>query len=124
MANKYTGVVKIQIGKQTYNLVFNWNAIAEVKSFYKADDLVTKLNSGAEPMLLANVLAAGLKENHPEITAKQIIQQSPPIYNMVKAIDQAMAYAYFGPEGFEEVKDIKKKINTKLKTILIQLKKL
>jgi hypothetical protein len=28
---------------------------------------------------------------------------------MVKAIDEAMSYAYFGPEGFEETKALKKK---------------
>jgi hypothetical protein len=79
MPNKYTAVVKIQIGKQTYNLVYNWNAIAEVKSFYSGDDIITKLNGGKDPILLAKVLAAGLKENHPEITAKQILDISPPI---------------------------------------------
>lgn len=123
MANKYTAVVKIQIGKQTYDLVYNWNAIAEVKSFYSGDDIITKLNTGTDPILLAKVLAAGLRENHPEITATQIIKYSPPIFKMVKAIDEAMSYAYFGPEGFEETKALKKKINQKLKKLLIQLKK-
>lgn len=124
MANKYTAVVKIQIGKQTYNLVYNWNAIAEVKSYYPGDDIITKLNGGTDPILLAKVLAAGLKEYHQEITSKQILEISPPIFKMVKAIDDAMNYAYFGPEGYEETKALKKKINLKLKNLLIQLKKL
>ena len=109
MANKYTGETSVKIQNKTYRLVYDWEALAEVKSIYGGDDIITRLNTGEDPKLLARVLAVGLKKFHPEITVEKILTISPPIFYIVKSIDDAFTLAYFGADGYKEVGEVKKK---------------
>lgn len=100
MANAYKGEAEFKIKDKVYNLVFNWNAIAEIQTHF-GEDVISKVTILGEvkPSIIAAILAAGMKENHPEMTEEEIMKLSPPIHPAIRAIDDALSLAYFGPDG-------------------------
>ncbi len=105
--NKYLATVDFVLGDKTYRLNYNYEAIAEVLSKFGKEVLNTLYE--LSPNELAEILAIGLKADN--VSAKQIMEHSPPIFATCKLIDEALGYAYFGPEGPPKVKseDGKKK---------------
>lgn len=97
MDNKYTGHVGIELGDIKTHLVYDWEAIAYIKTKY-GQDVIQKLYSAEDADILADVLAAGLKRTSPELTCEDIKRMSPPIFTVIQSIDKALAYAYFGKE--------------------------
>jgi hypothetical protein len=106
MINQYKGEYLIDIGGQSYKLVYDWNALAVVSVNYSPAKVASLYNT-IDPKTLAGVLAAGLIKHHPEITAEKIIEISPAYMPCVEAVDKAMAYAYFGTD---EIKSEKKNL--------------
>lgn len=98
MDNKYTAEVSIEISGKKHTIVYDWDALATLRSEYKPD-IVHDLFKYQKPDLLAEILAIGLKRHHPQMTAKKIKDASPPFIATVDAIDRALTYAYFGADG-------------------------
>lgn len=111
--NKYTGETFIELGGKSYTIVFDWKALAAVRSLYgdEQDALLMRGDVNA----VANVLACGLMRHHPEMTAEKIIDLSPPFIPTVKALDVALNAAYYGvgerskTASGDEVEPVKKK---------------
>lgn len=103
MGNPYTGEQQLELAGKKHTIVFDWRAISELKARHTGNIIKTMLDD-PEPATIASVLQVGLIRNHPEVTVEQILDASPAIYPTLQALDQALAYAYFGPVGVEESK--------------------
>lgn len=101
MDNKYTGTVDVEIAGNTYQLQFNWHALSQIASKYGMDSIGDPFLLPADKVAEIVAIGAGGK-----ITAKEIMDASPPMYKMVAAIDAAFTYAYFGAEEAQKIKDL------------------
>lgn len=93
--NRYKGEYPIEIGGNTYVMVFDWDAIARAHEAY-GNEAIAELFRGFYPDVLAGLMEIALKKHHPDMTADIIKELSPPYIPCASAIDKAMAYAYFG----------------------------
>jgi len=107
MDNKFTGVVPLEFGGKEYKIVFDWEALALLKSEFSQEEQ-SKLFTQQNPHVLAKVLVFGLKRHHPEVTAEQILKASPPFLKVVSALDRALRWAYFGIDEADDTDDVKK----------------
>lgn len=99
--NKYTGEITIKIVGKDYPVCFNWRALSKVKSLFT--DAIWSNLQGADPEKLAEILEIGI--DNPEVTKEFILDASPPLISVVKVLDQAVGFAYFGPDGVPEATD-------------------
>lgn len=102
--NKYTGEVDVTIDGEKYKLILDYRAQAEIQSKY-GKDAFKDIFQNITPALIADILVAGLKKHHPNITLDWILDVSPPLVPMTKAIDKAMLYAFFGADGVPETSE-------------------
>lgn len=105
--NKHKGEVELNINGKKYLVVYDWNAIAKMQSEY-SNEIIAGLLSNLRPDILANVLCFGLEKHHPDVKVEDIMAASPPLFEIAKVIDEALALAYFGPEGRQADKGDKK----------------
>lgn len=101
MENKYTGEVPCKIGDKNGVLVFDYAALAIVRSQITQEELSNLAQLA--PDKLAIMAAAGFKKKNPDITADYIMEQSPPIMELATAIDRALLSAYHGPERARQI---------------------
>lgn len=101
--NPYTGETPITIGGTEYTLVLDWRALSKIKSLF-SEKVWTDLK-GADPEVLAEVLAIALNKKHPEVTKETILDASPPLVSVISALDKAVAAAYFGADGIPKKAD-------------------
>lgn len=101
MVNKYTGEVSVQIGGKTAILVYDWRAYAEVQSTFGLDKI--KDIFAQSPDDIATILEIGFRKKNPEITKDVILEDSPIIMTVCRAIDRAFLYAQWGPEDAEKI---------------------
>lgn len=93
MENPIAGVTPIMLGGHEYRLQYNWNAIAAIsKKFGDHTNLF-------DPATLSEVVAIGLHKYHPNMTADDVANASPPIIEAIAAVNTALQYAYFGDKG-------------------------
>lgn len=106
--SKHTGTVAITVGGKEYGLRYNYAAISTLQTKF-GQDIFEKLNT-LNPGQIAEITAIGCKD----LTVDAVMEASPPILDMLEAIDCAFAYAYWGPEKapqiIEQKNDIKKKL--------------
>jgi hypothetical protein len=120
-ANTYTGEVPLQLAGRTFVLVYDWTALARVKSEI-GDDALKLVLDGGDPASLAKVIAAGLARHHPEMSDAAVMAASPPLVPTVAKVKEALAYAYWGPKGEpEETKENPPGRMARLRTRLSQL---
>lgn len=98
MTNKYTGEVPLKIGAEQGTLVYNWGALGTVESEFTKEELQNMQN--LHPDKIARLAEIGFSEHNPEITAKSFktAKPSPALFEVAKACDQALLYAYHGDE--------------------------
>ena len=101
MENKYTGEVPLKIGDQEGILVFDWAALAAVKSQITQAEMDNLAQLA--PDKLAIMAACGFKKKSPAITLEVIMAASPPIMEVATAIDRALLFAYHGPEAARQI---------------------
>ena len=103
MSNPYKGDVDLDIGGKRHTIRFDWQAISELKANHGPDILKTMI-ADPDPKLLAPITALALQAHHQGMTAEDVYKASPPIFPLIRALDQSLAFAYFGYEGVEESK--------------------
>jgi hypothetical protein len=101
MENKYTGEVPLKIGDQDGILVFDWAALAAVKSQISQAEMDNLAQLA--PDKLAIMAACGFKKKSPHLTLEVIMAASPPIMEVATAIDRALLFAYHGPEAARQI---------------------
>ena len=101
MENKYTGEVPFKVGEKDGTLVYDYNALAVVKSQITQAELDNLAQLA--PDKLAIMAAAGFQKKSPDITAEYIMDKSPPIMALATAIDRALLFAYHGPENARKI---------------------
>lgn len=103
MSNKYLGEFKTILLGMDCLLVYDWKAISAIHSKFGREKMANLFNN-ATPEEIAEIFAIGLQKHQPHITAEFIMEKSPPIVQVLAVIDQALAYAYFGPESANQEK--------------------
>lgn len=86
----------VDIGGRLCRLHFDWAALARLKA--EVGDIAPHLHHGADPRMLARILAIGLARHHPDIDAAAIEAASPAILPAIAAVDRALRLAYWGSE--------------------------
>lgn len=104
--NKTTGEKIVVIGGQDYILRYTWKALSEIEEKY--GDKPNLFN----PEVLSIVAGAGLRDRHPEMTAGEIMRLSPPLMPLVRDVQTAIQWAYFGAESVppDDGKSVKKNL--------------
>lgn len=100
--NPLTGEKQVLINGQRFLLRFTWRALAEVEARY--GDNPNLFNAE----VVAHVAAAGFKDKHPDLTAERIMELSPPLIPFAKDVQEAIRWAYFGPEEPPKGDSVKK----------------
>lgn len=101
MENKYTGEVPFKVGEIDGVLVYDYNALAIVKSQISQEELDNLAQLA--PDKLAIMAAAGFLKKTPAITADIIMEASPPLMALATAVDRALLFAYHGPEQARKI---------------------
>lgn len=101
--NPVTGEKAIEINGKRYILRYTWRALAEIESKHGENP------SLFNPETLASVAEAGLRKHHPELTAEAIMELSPPVVPFAMAVQEAIRWANFGPEGLPKQAATEKK---------------
>lgn len=100
--NPVTGEKIIDIEGRKYVLRFTWRVLSEIEQKYGDKPNLF------DPEIIAFVGAAGLRARHPEITAEWILDTSPPLVPFAGAVQEALQWAYFGPDKPPSSGDVKK----------------
>lgn len=85
------GVKYVTIDGERLELRFTWKALATIEQEFGDNPNLF------DASVLARFLELGIKR--PEWTADRITALSPPMLPMVKAVQEAIQFAYFGNEG-------------------------
>jgi hypothetical protein len=101
--NPVTGEKIVHIQGARYVLRFTWRALAEIESKHGENP------SLFSPEVLASVAESGFRANHPDLSAERIMELSPPIVPFALAVQEAIRWANFGPEGIPKTKATEKK---------------
>jgi hypothetical protein len=102
MDNKYLGSKEITLGGKKVKLFYDWAAIAGIKSELGEKGLANLI--AKSPSDLSIVIAAGLQKHQPdEYTPEDIMKISPPIVPITTAINQALEFSYWGPDGAPDI---------------------
>lgn len=96
--NAYTGEFEVEIQGQRLTVVYDWRALAAIRSELGMTGAELALGGG-DLLALAKLIAIGLKRHHPEWTAELVLDASPPVTPVIEVIGAAMTAAYFGPGG-------------------------
>ncbi|NFV79995.1 hypothetical protein [Magnetospirillum aberrantis] len=95
--NPYTGDTPVSIGGRRLTLAFDWLAISAVRTDLGADGQAAAL--AGDLYKLASLIAIGLRRHHPDWTGDMVVAASPPVVPTIKAVEAALAAAWFGPDG-------------------------
>lgn len=85
----------IKIGGKDCVLVYDWDAIRQLEVKF-GHELMGDVIANSNIAQLADIIECGLSRYNPEIKAEDVFDVSPPIIECRKAVDKALALAYFG----------------------------
>lgn len=109
LSNPHRGETALEIGGKRHLLVYDWHAIAALRSELGSgfDQRIGEAAAELDLDTLAVALEAGLAKHHPgQWTREAIMDASPPIVPVARAIQQALVRAFHGneppPEGQPE----------------------
>jgi hypothetical protein len=98
--NKYTGTAEIELAGETYQIRFDWSALAQIATEFGIDSIGSLHSISADKV--AKILSIGIGK----LTPKQIMEISPPLHHTIQKIDYAIAIAYFGPEDTKRLAEV------------------
>ncbi|WP_137387966.1 GTA-gp10 family protein [Rhodoligotrophos defluvii] len=101
IANPYRGEVVVSLDGEPHLVRFSWHAIAALQARYGQGFAATVSQALAsyDVATMAEVLAIGLAERHPEMTADKIMASSPPMVTVAAKVTEALNLAFHGPQG-------------------------
>jgi len=101
MANRNRGHTSIEMGGREYTLIFDWDALAQLREHYGSsyESAMTKACLENNTTELARILEIGLRAQNSELTKESIKEMSPPVLVVGGAIVDALNVAYYGPTG-------------------------
>lgn len=90
---------QILINGKPYDVFFTWHSFAEMYSKHGiSPDFMN-------PLILAEVIALGLRENNPEVTQEVIVKARPPMAAAIKAVRAGIEDVLYGSNVPDEVKE-------------------
>lgn len=91
------GGVSLMIGGAPRALRFDWCALSALREKYGPtfQDAINDAMMGQDFAVMADVIAAG----SPGLSADDVMRDSPPVVDAVRAISAALRLAFYGPEG-------------------------
>ena len=91
-----TGETPVDLGTLgRCTLRYDWRAQAQLQPLVSECDLAAVL-AGHEPERFAAIVAVGLRRHHPTITAERLLDVSPPLTPVARAVVVALNRARFG----------------------------
>ena len=87
--------MSVSIGGKPLKLVYDWAALSALRTSF-TDAQIEGVVSGKLFEPLADMVAIGLARHQPDITAEWVREQSPPLLLIIKAVNEALNFAYFG----------------------------
>ena len=98
MQNEQRDQVGLEIGGKRRPLVFDWEALAELRAEIGPEFDVKIAQAGYEfnTGVLAVALSVGLKRHWPEVTPEIVRAASPPIIEVIKTLERALHPAMYG----------------------------
>lgn len=97
--NAYTGDVPVAMADGTTRTMrFDFEALAACRTEL-GDEQALKIVFGGDVRALATLALIGFRRHHPEMTLAELQDIFPPVVPLQRAIEQALSFAYFGPDG-------------------------
>ncbi len=90
--------VSIEIGGKARAVAFDWDALAKLKDAIGPEFDVKIAQAGYEldTAVLAVALSVGLKQHWPEVTPEIVKEASPPLIEVIEALERALHPAFYG----------------------------
>ena len=98
MRNAYTATATIACESGALTVQFDYEALAAIRTEMKAEEVFGIVASG-DLDAFCSLLAIGLRRHHPDMTAAKVKELSPPLALAQDAVNDALLYAHFGPDG-------------------------
>jgi len=95
MTSAHLGTVDLSICGKTVQLKYDWAVLSQIITKHGAEVLASIFI--ATPAQIADMVVIGAPGAG--LTTEDIMKASPPLMPIMKAIDTAIGFAYFGPEG-------------------------
>ena len=98
MQNEQRDEVGLEIGGKLRPLIFDWEALAELRDAIGPEFDVKIAQAGYEfnTGVLAVALSVGLKRDWPEVTPEIVKAASPPLIEVIEALERALHPAFYG----------------------------
>lgn len=105
--NPYRGEVQLTVDGESYALVFDWDAVAQLRATYGAqfDARLFEACYSGDVSTMSRMLEIALRKRHPDITVEQIMAASPVINDVALALTSCITLAFTGkaePEPLEQ----------------------
>lgn len=107
--SKHTGTVPLTIDGTTYTLKYDWAAYAELQEKY-GKTVARELDDAVDLKQLMGMTLIALRAHHPDMTEAKLMELSPPISDVMAAVDTALVYAQWGPTKGQEIIDKVKQV--------------
>lgn len=99
MTNEIAGGYSFTARGNRYTLEYTWDAIAQINDKYANGHSLTN------PEHLADIMAIGLQENHPGMSAADVKKFKLPILKAVEHVTKGLNIGYFGEEDKPEAEE-------------------
>jgi hypothetical protein len=95
MTSAHLGTVDLAICGKTVQLKYDWAALSNVITKHGVEVIAAIFT--ASPAQIADMVVMGAPTSG--LTAEEIMKSSPPLMPIMKALDAAIGFAYWGPDG-------------------------
>ena len=90
MSNPYRGEIEIQLNGEPAILVFDWRAVSLLQKEFGEEWFKVTEKMGSDLELASRVVAIGLKKHMPAVTPERVMDASPPIVPVIRAVMEAI----------------------------------
>lgn len=96
--NPYRGEVVLRYAGQSRIVRYSWSALVRLRSELGEDFDMAAMRAMAsfDMPAVAKLLAIGLEEHWPNVTADDVMRESPPIAPVADAVRRALHYSFNG----------------------------
>jgi hypothetical protein len=90
VSNPYRGEIEIQFNGYPAILVFDWHAISVMQKEFGEEWFKVTEKMGSDLDLASRVVAIGLRKHMPTVTPEMVMDASPPIVPVIRAVMEAI----------------------------------